>query len=584
MTSTIDHTPTEPSAPVDSAAPGPSSIDDRPAGAPPARIPAIRGPQIPRGEEILTPDALAFVAALDGAFAGRRAELLAQRRARAKRISAGETPGFLGVSRSVRADPSWQVAPPAPGLIRRRVEITGPPTVKMTINALNSGADVWMADLEDSTAPTWENIISGQLNLFDAIRGQLSFTEGGKDYRVGERTPTVLMRPRGWHLCEKHLTIDGRPLPASLVDFGLYFWHNARELIARGAGPYFYLPKLESQWEARLWNDVFVLAQDLLGIPQATIRATVLIETLPAAFEMEEILYELRDHSAGLNAGRWDYIFSYIRTFAHRGPEFVLPDRSEITMTTPFMRAYTELLVATCHRRGAHAIGGMAAFVPNRQDEGATKVALAKVRADKQREAADGFDGSWVAHPGLVPVAAAAFEAVLGERPHQIARQRPEVKVQAADLLDVGSARGAVTQHGLRTNISVALRYLAAWVGGSGAVALDNLMEDAATVEISRAQVWQWIHNGVRLAEGPTVTVGLVRRLLDEELARLGRTAPDPMRPRLAAAADIFAYAALGETMPGFFTQYGYVKYLLESGLRMTGELRPEDLRMSERV
>ena len=549
-----------------------------------ARTPVVRGPHIERAEEILTPDALAFVAALDGAFAGRRAELLAQRRARAKRISAGETPGFLGTSRSVRADTTWQVAPPAPGLVDRRVEITGPPTRRMTVNALNSGANVWMADFEDALSPTWDNIVTGQLNLRDALRLDLGFEEDGKQYTIGETTPTVMMRPRGWHLCEKHLTIDGRPLPASLVDFGLYFWHNAQTLIDNGAGPYFYLPKLESQLEARLWNDVFVLAQDLLGIPQGTIRATVLIETLPAAFEMEEILYELRDHSAGLNAGRWDYIFSYIRTFAHRGPDFVLPDRSQITMTTPFMRAYTELLVATCHRRGAHAIGGMAAFVPNRQDEGATKAALSKVRADKQREAADGFDGSWVAHPGLVPVAEGAFAAVLGERPHQIARQRPEVRVQAADLLDAGSARGAVTQEGLLTNISVALRYLTSWVGGAGAVALDNLMEDAATVEISRAQVWQWIHNGVRLAEGPTVTAGLVRRLLDEELARLGRTAPDPMRPRLAAAADIFTYAALGETMPGFFTQYAYVKYLLEGGLRMTGELRPEDLRMSERV
>ncbi|MET3804331.1 malate synthase [Nakamurella sp. UYEF19] len=549
-----------------------------------ARTPAVRGPQIPRGEEILTPEALAFVATLDGAFAGRRAELLAERRSRAKRISAGETPGFLGSSRSVRADPGWQVAAPGPGLTKRQVEITGPPTRKMAVNALNSGADVWMADLEDSTAPSWENIVSAQLNLFDALRGALSFTEGGKHYEVGADHPTVMMRPRGWHLCEKHLTIDGRPLPASLVDFGLYFWHNARTLIESGAGPYFYLPKLESQLEARLWNDVFVMAQDLLGIPQGTIRATVLIETLPAAFEMEEILYELRDHSAGLNAGRWDYIFSYIRTFAHRGPDFVLPDRTQITMTTPFMRAYTELLVATCHRRGAHAIGGMAAFVPNKQDENATKLALAKVRSDKQREAADGFDGSWVAHPGLIPVARTAFGEVLGERAHQIARQRPEVRVQAADLLAIGTAHGEVTMEGLLTNISVALRYLAAWVGGTGAVTIENLMEDAATVEISRAQVWQWIHNDVALAEGPRVTAELVRRLVRDELARLGRDADSQAQQRLEAARDIFEYASLGDTMPGFFTQYAYVKYLLESGLRMTGPLRPEDLRMSERV
>ena len=549
-----------------------------------ARTPLVRGEHIDRAEEILTPDALAFVATLDGAFAGRRAELLAERRARAKRISAGETPGFLGGSRSVRADNTWRVGPPAPGLVNRRVEITGPTTRKMTINALNSGADVWMADFEDSTAPTWENIVTGQLNLHDALRWDLAFEEDGKQYSIGESTPTVMMRPRGWHLCEKHLTIDGRPLPASLVDFGLYFFHNARTLIDSGAGPYFYLPKLESQLEARLWNDVFVLAQDLLDIPQGTIRATVLIETLPAAFEMEEILYELRDHSAGLNAGRWDYIFSYIRTFAHRGPNFVLPDRSSITMTTPFMRAYTELLVATCHRRGAHAIGGMAAFVPNRQDEAATENALAKVKSDKQREAGDGFDGSWVAHPGLVPTARAAFDAVLGDRPNQLERQRPEVRVQAADLLAAGTTTGQVTMAGLLTNISVPLRYLSSWVAGSGAVAIDNLMEDAATVEISRAQIWQWIHNRVQTADGPVVTAELVRRLVVEELDRLNAHADPQTHQRLEAARDIFEYAALGDMMPGFFTQYGYVKYLLEGGLRMTGPLSHEDLRMSERV
>ena len=549
-----------------------------------ARTPLVRGSEIPRGEEILTPEALAFVAALDGAFAGRRADLLAERRARARRISAGETPGFLGSSRSVRNDNGWRVARPAPGLVDRRVEITGPTTRKMTVNALNSGANIWMADFEDSTAPTWENIITGQLNLFDALRGNLDFTEGGKQYRVGDVHPTVMMRPRGWHLCEKHLTIDGRPLPASLVDFGLYFFHNAQKLIDGGAGPYFYLPKLESHLEARLWNDVFVQAQALLGIPQGTIRATVLIETLPAAFEMEEILYELRDHSAGLNAGRWDYMFSYIRTFANRGAEFVLPDRSQITMTTPFMRAYTELLVATCHRRGAHAIGGMAAFVPNRNDENATRTALAKVKADKQREAGDGFDGTWVAHPGLVPVAAAAFDQVLGDRPNQLSRQRSEVRVHQADLLDAGATRGHVTMEGLTTNISVALRYLAAWVGGSGAVAIDNLMEDAATVEISRAQVWQWIHNEVTLAEGPKITRTLVRRLMDSELTRLNVSADPQTQQRHEAARDIFEYAALGDTMPGFFTQYGYVKYLLEGGMRMTGPLSPADLRMSEQV
>lgn len=548
-----------------------------------ARVPIVRGPRIARDELILTDEALAFIATLDGAFAGRRADLLAQRRARAKRISAGETPDFLGTSRSVRTG-RWQVAPPAPGLTTRRVEITGPPTPKMTVNALNSGADVWMADFEDSLAPTWDNIIGGQLSLHDALRGTLAFEQDGRQYRVGEEIPTVMMRPRGWHLCEKHLTIDGRPLPASLVDFGLYFWHNARTLVSSGAGPYFYLPKLESAREARLWNDVFVLAQDLLGLPQGTIRATVLIETLPAAFEMEEILYELREHSAGLNAGRWDYIFSYIRTFAHRGPEFVLPDRAEISMTTPFMRAYTELLVATCHRRGAHAIGGMAAFVPNRNDSEATAAAFAKVESDKRREVGDGFDGSWVAHPGLVPVARAVFDAGLGGRPHQLHRQRPEVRVHAADLLAAGRTPGRVTAAGLERNISVALQYLAAWVGGTGAVTIDNLMEDAATVEISRAQIWQWRTAGVTLEDGRQVTAELVRGLIGASIRQLSLPGDGESERRLAAARDILEYAALGETMPGFFTQYGYVKYLLEGGLRMAGPLSHEDLRMSERV
>src|SRR6195952_5739886 len=383
-----------------------------------ARTPTVRGPQIHRGDEILTPGALAFGAVLDGAFAGRRADPLAERRSRARRISAGETPGFLGSSRSVRNDNAWTVAAPAPGLVDRRVEITGPTTRKMTVNALNSGANIWMADFEDSTSPTWENIVSGQLNLLDALRGGLEFTEDGKQYRVGDTRPTVMMRPRGWHLCEKHLTIDGRPLPASLVDFGLYFFHNARTLIESGSGPYFYLPKLESQLEARLWNDVFVLAQDLLQIPQGTVRATVLIETLPAAFVMEEILYELRDHAAGLNAGRWDYLFSFIKTFRARADK-VLPDRAQLTMSVPFMRAYAQRLVQVCHRRGAHAIGGMAAFIPSRRDPAVNAVALEKVRDDKDRESALGFDGTWVAHPDLVPVAMGVFDAVLGERPHQ---------------------------------------------------------------------------------------------------------------------------------------------------------------------
>ena len=552
--------------------------------APKLRIPTVRGPIRDRYDEILTDDALAFVARLDGAFAGRRADLLAARRARAKRITAGEHLDFLGSTRPIRTDGSWRVAPVAPGLDRRRVEITGPPTPRMTVNALNSGADVWMADFEDATSPTWTNLIEGQLTLFDALRGRLDFSENGKHYQVGEQTPTVMVRPRGWHLCEKHLTIDGRPLPATLVDFGLFFFHNAQHLIDSGAGPYFYLPKFESHLEARLWNDVFVLAQETLGIPTGTIRATVLVETLPAAFEMDEILYELRDHSAGLNAGRWDYIFSLIRTFAQSGPEYVLPDRSAITMTTPFLRAYTELLVRTCHARGAHAIGGMSALVPDKMDAQTTERALAGVRADKQREARDGFDGTWVAHPALVPVAAEVFGQALGDKPHQLSRQRPEVRVRASDLLSLDRNTGRPTIDGLRTDVHAALGYLTHWVAGSGAVALDGLMEDAATVEISRAQVWQWLHHRTTLADGRVVTKALVRQLMDEEVGDLTAGADEATRDHVAAAVDVFTEVALGEYLPGFFTNYAYVRYLLEPQMRMTGPLTPADLRMSERV
>lgn len=546
--------------------------------------PKIRGRMSPRFDTILTPEALAFIAALDGAFAGRRAELLAARRARAHRISAGEDLDFLLDTRAVRADDTWRVAPPAPGLTRRLVEITGPATRKMTVGALNSGADVWMADLEDATAPTWENVIDAQLNLYDALRGRIDFTdEHGKEYRVGETTPTVVVRPRGWHLCEKHLTIDSRPLSASLVDFGLYFFHNARRLIESGAGPYFYLPKIESHLEARLWNDIFAFAAEFLGVPHETIRATVLIETLPAALEMDEILYELREHSAGLNAGRWDYIFSYIRTYAHRGADHVLSDRTAVTMTTPFLRAYATLLVETCHRRGAHAIGGMAAFVPNRTDPAATERALRQVRADKEREAGDGFDGSWVAHPGLVDTCRDAFEAVLGASDDQRGRDRSEISVTAADLTTVGGRDATVTMAGVTTNVSAALRYLARWVGGAGAVSIDSLMEDAATVEISRAQLWQWIATGTRLIEGPTVTREFVASMIDAESRRLAETGWAP-GAAIDAAVDILREAALGDTLPGFFTPYAYVRYLTDAPLRMTGPLRPDDLRQSEHV
>ncbi|USQ75751.1 malate synthase A [Ornithinimicrobium cryptoxanthini] len=543
----------------------------------------VRGSDHPRFAEILTPEALDFVRKLDGEFAGRRAELLQARRARQHQISAGrEELDFLPETRGVREHKSWRVAEPAPGLTDRRAEMTGPASRKLTVNALNSGARVWMADLEDATAPTWFNVIDGQVNLFDAIRGQVDFTdENGKEYAVGGQTPTIVLRPRGWHLCEKHLSVDGRPLPASLVDFGLYFFHNAQELIERGAGPYFYLPKLESHLEARLWNDIFVMAQDLMGIPQGTIRATVLIETVSAAFEMEEILYELRDHSSGLNAGRWDYIFSYIRTFAQRGPEFVLPERAEVTMTTPLMRAYTELLVKTCHKRGAHAIGGMAAFVPDRTDEAASAAALDKIRADKEREAADGFDGSWVAHPALVPTCTEVFDQVLGENPDQRQRQRPEVEVTASDLL-TGLPDPTVTEAGVRTNITVSLRYLAAWTSGTGAVAIDNLMEDAATVEISRGQLWQWIRNRTPLDDLRVVTRQLVADLIEEEAGRLtAEQGPEAAEP-LARAREVLEYVALGEYLPGFFTNYAYVRYLIDAP--MTGPLDKEDLRMSENV
>jgi malate synthase len=552
----------------------------------PPKLPRIKGSMHPRFEEILTPEALAFVAKLDGAHSGRRAELLAARRERGKRISAGESVDFLTSTADVRSDSGWRVAPPAPGLEDRRAEITGPPTRKMSINALNSGAKVWMADFEDATSPSWTNVIDGQINLKDAIRGQIDFTsEDGKEYKVGEVTPTIVVRPRGWRLCEKHLTIDGRPLPAALVDFGLFFSHNAQQLIDNGAGPYFYLPKLESHLEARLWNDVFTQAQALLGIPQGTIRATVLIETLPAAFEMEEILYELRDHSSGLNAGRWDYIFSYIKTFAHLGNEYVLPDRGQITMTTPMMRAYTELLVSTCHKRGAHAIGGMAAFVPNKADPQVTAQALAKVKADKEREAGDGFDGSWVAHPGLVPTCLEAFTAVLGDKPNQLDKLRPEVSVTAADLIAPGGTPGTVTLEGLRTNISVALQYLTAWVNGQGAVTIHNLMEDAATVEISRTQIWQWLHHKTRLAEGLVVTPELVNELVKHEVDRLTALATDDRgRRHVSEARDVFVESAMGEDLPGFFTPYAYVRYLIDKPLQLTGPLKPEDLRMSERV
>ena len=481
----------------------------------------ITGPAGDRYDEILTKEALALVAELHRELGPRRAELLAARSRRQEELIAGGTLDFLPQTRQVRDDKSWHVAPPAPGLVDRRVEITGPTDTKMTINALNSGARVWLADFEDANTPLWDNMVTGHLNLKDALDRKIDFTSAdGKSYqlRPDDELATIVVRPRGWHLDEKHLLVDGQRVSGSLFDFAMYFAHCARRQLDKGKGPYFYLAKTESHLEARLWNDAFNLAQDRLGIPRGTIRATVLIETIPAAFEMEEILYELRDHSAGLNAGRWDYLFSIIKKFRTRGRDFVLPERNAVTMTAPFMRAYTELLVKTCHDRGAHAMGGMAAFIPSRRDPEVNAKALAKVREDKTRESGDGFDGSWVAHPDLVPICQEVFDTVLGDRPNQLGKLRDDVQVSAADLLAIAKTPGEITEAGLRNNISVGLQYLANWLAGTGAVAIFNLMEDAATAEISRSQVWQWLHNDVALAEGQQVTGDLVERIIGEEL------------------------------------------------------------------
>ncbi|MDQ1053315.1 malate synthase [Arthrobacter sp. SORGH_AS 212] len=524
-----------------------------------------------RQDEVLTPDALAFIAKLHRATAERRQELLQARRTRRANIAAGQDPRFLRETEHIRNDASWRVAPPAPGLEDRRVEITGPVDKKMTINALNSGAKVWLADMEDSSTPTWRNVIKGQLNLTDALERRIDFTsEEGKEYKLrpaGE-LPTIVVRPRGWHLPEKHMLIDGTPIAGGIVDFGLFFFHNARRLLAQGKGPYFYLPKIENHLEARLWNDIFILAQDLLGIPQGTIRATVLIETITAAFEMEEILYELRDHASGLNAGRWDYIFSIIKNFRTRGPRFVLPDRGQVTMTAPFMRSYTEQLVRACHKRGAMAIGGMAAAVPNRKDPEANANAFEKVRADKTREAGDGFDGSWVAHPDLVPICREVFDAVLGERPNQLGKLRGDVTPDDRALIDVASLHGTITEQGIRNNIEVGIRYIESWLRGNGAVAIHNLMEDAATAEISRSQLWQWIYARAITDDGEIITHEWVEDLLDGEFARLERFDGD----RFEDARDIFEEVTLATEFPSFLTLPAYARYLTEAREKATVE------------
>ena len=475
----------------------------------------------PEMAEILTPEALSFVAGLQREFSARRAELLAARAVRQEAFEAGERPDFLPETKHIREDDSWSIAPIPADLQDRRVEITGPVDRTMVINALNSGAKMFMSDFEDSNTPTWHNTIQGQINLRDAVNRSISFeSPEGKKYALNDQIATLLVRPRGWHLNEKHVLVDGEQISAGIFDFGLFFFHNAKEQLSRGTGPYFYLPKMESHLEARLWNDIFVKAQNDLGVPQGTIKGCVLIETILAAFEMEEILYELREHSAGLNCGRWDYIFSCIKKF-RRDPDFVLADRALVTMTTHFMRSYSLLAIKTCHKRGAQAMGGMAAQIPIKNDPEANDAAIAKVRADKEREAGDGHDGTWVAHPGLVPIAMDAFDAVLGDKPNQVDRQRPDVDVTAADLLTF-EPDGPITEEGLRTNINVGIQYLGAWLAGVGCVPINNLMEDAATAEISRSQVWQWIRSPKgKLEDGRDIDVDLFHTVLGEELAKV---------------------------------------------------------------
>jgi malate synthase len=519
----------------------------------------LRAPTPRAFDQILTPEALEFVGALQREFGGRRQDLLKARVQRRAELADGGTLSFLPETQDVR-EGDWTVAAVGEDLQQRWVEITGPTERKMVINALNSGADGFMADFEDASAPTWQNMVEGHINLRDAIDGTITYDgSDGRHYELSENPATLLVRPRGWHLPERHLLGDGDPVSGSLFDFGMYFFHCARRLLRNGSAPYFYLPKMESHREARLWNDVFAFAEEAAGMEPGTIKATVLIETLPAAFEMEEILYELRDHSAGLNAGRWDYIFSAIKCFRDR-PEMVLPDRSDVTMTVPFMRAYTELLAATCHRRGAHAMGGMAALIPSRKDEEANEKALAAVRADKEREVNQGYDGTWVAHPDLVPVAREVFEKGLNGAANQLECQRDDVNVSAAELLDLPATPGHVTEAGLRTDINVGFQYVSFWLGGRGAAAINSMMEDAATAEISRSQIWQWVHHQAELQDGRTVTPELVRQILDEETAKIREQVgeetwaeghPDETR-------EIFERVSLSEKLVEFLTLVAY--------------------------
>ncbi len=519
---------------------------------------SITGEAVPQMEQILTPEALAFIEKLHVKFNPRRENLLEYRQTRQQEIDAGKPLDFLPETKHIR-DGDWTIAPLPHDMQDRRVEITGPTNRKMLINALNSGAKMFMADLEDATAPNWFNVIDGQVNLADAVRRTINFEAPGtgKRYQLNAETAVLMVRPRGWHLLEKNIEIDGKPVSGSLVDFGLYFFHNAKELIARGSGPYFYLPKLESHLEARLWNDVFIFAQDELGIPQGTIRATVLIETILAAFEMDEILYELRDHSAGLNCGRWDYIFSVIKRMRNR-PEYLFPDRSQVTMTVPFMRAYTQLCIQICHRRGAPALGGMAAQIPVKGDPEANEAAFQKVRDDKRREALDGHDGTWVAHPGMVAAAMAEFDAHM-PTPNQIAKPREPVHVTAQDLVEV--PKGTITEAGLRSNISVGIQYIAAWLSGNGAVPIHNLMEDAATAEISRSQVWQWIrHPQGKLDDGRKIDVSLFHEIAEQEDAKIRKAVGEAKyrSGHYEEARELFTQLTLQSDFAEFLTLPGY--------------------------
>ncbi len=523
----------------------------------------VAGPQVDGTDRVFTPEALALLADLHRRFEPRRRELLAARTERQRRIDAGDRLDFLEETRAIREDDSWQVRPAPADLADRRVEITGPTEPKMAVNALNSGAKVWLADLEDANTPHWSNVVGGQVVLQDAARGTLEHTSAdGRTYRLREDGDwaVIVTRPRGWHLDERNVTVDGEPVSASLVDAALYVLHNTQALLDRGSGPYLYLAKLESHLEARLWDEAITAMEEAAGIPVGTVRVTVLIETIPAAFEMDEIIYELREHLTGLNAGRWDYLFSLIKVFRSAGPSMILPDRAEVTMAVPFMRAYAQALVRTCHRRGAHAIGGMSAFIPNRRNPEVTATALDKVRADKEREAGDGFDGSWVAHPDLVELCAEVFShAFEGGRIDQLHRTRDDVEVDADDLLDIASVDGAITHQGVRTNVAVGVEYLAAWLGGLGAVAINDLMEDAATAEISRAQLWQWVHADVELDDGSRVDQTLVRNVLEEEVTRLVDLSPDEATAgRVREAARLFEVVALDDSFVDFLTLPAY--------------------------